>query len=51
MRLIRREVLGKIAQSTVKKERVMEASVMVDINSRKGPSERCVGWLFVDVDR
>lgn len=33
------------------KKRVTRVSVMVDINLRKGPSERCVGWLFVDVDR
>ena len=42
----------RIVRSTVKRERVMDMSVvMVDINSRKGPSERCVGWLFIDVGR
>jgi len=42
----------RIAQGRLKREEMIEFSVTIlDINSRKGPRERCVGWLFVDVGR
>lgn len=45
-------LVRRIAQGRIKREEMIEFSVTIlDINSRKGPSERCVGWLFVDVGR